>query len=75
MYATEDIEYAQELLIVNREYPAGREENPHAAAPCPEAQNSPSANADTITEIRDAETLDTPLEAETEGSQYAMFDE
>ena len=32
VYATEDIEYAQELLTVNREYPTGREEDPHAAA-------------------------------------------
>ena len=37
VYATEDIEYAQELLIVNQEYPTGREEDPHAAAPCPDA--------------------------------------
>ena len=26
VYAMEDIEYAQELLIVNREYPTGMEE-------------------------------------------------
>ena len=75
MYTTENIEYAQELLIVNWEYPTGREEDPHAAAPCPDAQNSSSADADTITEMRDAETLDTPLEAETEGSHYATYDE
>ena len=37
MYATEEIEYAQELLIVNREYPTGREEETHVATPCPEA--------------------------------------
>ena len=75
VYATEDIEYAQELLIVNREYPTGMEEEPQAAAPGPDAQNSTSAIADTITATRDAETLDISLEAEAEGSQYATFDE
>ena len=75
MYATEDIEYVQELLIVNREYPTGREEDPQAAAPCPHAQTLPSADADTMTAMRDAETPDTTLDEEMEGSQYAMFDE
>ena len=75
VYATEDIEYAQELLIVNQEYPTGREEVPPAAAPCPDAQTSPSANADTMTAMRDAETPDSSLDEETEGSQYATFDE
>ena len=75
VYATEDIEYAQELLIVNREYPTGREEEPQVAAPCPDAQNLTSADAGTITATRDVDPLDTPLEAEAEGSQYATFDE
>ena len=75
MYATEDIEYAKELLIVNREYPTGREEETHVATPCPDAQNSTSADADTITAAREAETLVTSLEAEAGGSQYTTFDE
>ena len=75
MYATEDIEYAQELLIVNREYPTGMEEEPQVAAPGPDAPNSTSADAGTITAMREAETMDTPPEAEAEGSQYATFDE
>ena len=76
VYATEDIEYAQELLIVNRKYPTGREEDPQVAAPCPDAQHSTSADAGTtITATRDAKPLDTPLEAEVEGSQYATFNE
>ena len=73
VYATEDIEYMHELLIVNREYPTGREENPQAAAPCPDAQTLPSVDADTMTAMRDAETPDSPLDEETEGGQYATF--
>ena len=33
VYAMKDIEYAQALLIVNREYPTGMEEEPQVAAP------------------------------------------
>ena len=75
MYATEDIEYAQELLIVNREYPTGMAEEPQVASPGPDAPNLPSADARAITAIQDAENLDTLPEAEAEGSQYATFDE
>ena len=49
MYATEDIEYAQELLTVNREYPTGMEEEPQVAAPGPDAPNLTSADAGAIT--------------------------
>ena len=75
MYATEDIEYAQELLIVNREYPTGMVEEPQVAAPGPDAPNISSADAGATAAVRDEENLDTLPEAEAEGSQYATFDE
>ena len=37
MYATEDIEYTQELLIVNRDYPTGMVEDSQVADPGPDA--------------------------------------
>ena len=42
VYATEDIEYAQELLMVNREYPVTPEEASQADSPHP-AQLTPQA--------------------------------
>ena len=45
VYATEDIEYAQELLIVNREYPTKVEEKPQVEAP--QLDEQAQSNADT----------------------------
>ena len=75
VYATEDIEYAQELLIVNREYPTKMVEESQVAAPGPDTPNISRADAGATAAVRDEENLDTLPEAEAEGSQYATFNE
>ena len=53
VYATEDIEYAQELHIVNREYPTGMVEESQVAAPGPDAPNISSADAGATAAVRE----------------------
>ena len=52
VYATEDIEYAQELLIVNREYPIGMVEDTQVADPGSDAPTLTSADAGAAAAVR-----------------------
>jgi hypothetical protein len=67
VYATEDIEYAQELLMVNREYPVTLEEAPHAAVPRPDAQTPTSADTEAIAEMSITDTPGISLVKAMEG--------
>jgi hypothetical protein len=73
VYATDDIEYVQELLMVNREYPVTVAS--HAAVPCPDAQTLTSADTAAMVEMCTTETPGISLDEAMEGRQYARFDE
>ena len=46
VYATEDIEYAQELLVVNREYPVTPDEASQADSPLLDTQTPTSVDTE-----------------------------
>ena len=59
VYATEDIEYAQELLIVSWEYHIKVEEEPQVEAPRRDKQAQPNADTEARAESGISETPDT----------------
>ena len=75
VYATEDIEYAQELLIVNRECPTIVEEEPQVEAPRLDEQAQPNADTEARAESGIIETSDTPQVEDREGRQYEVLDD
>jgi hypothetical protein len=70
VYVSEDIEYAQELLIANREYPIKAEEEPKVEASRLEEQAQPNADTKARAESGIMETSDTPPAGDREGYQY-----
>ena len=75
VYATEDIEYAQELLMVNREYPVTLEEASQAAAPRSVTQTQTSADTEAMVEMSTTDTPGISLEETIDCRQYARLDE
>jgi hypothetical protein len=75
VYATEDIEYAQELLMVNWEYPFTPDEASQADAPHLATQTPTSADTEVMAEMSTTDIPGISLYDTLNYRQYARLDE
>jgi hypothetical protein len=71
----EDIGYAHELLLVNREYPTQLEEDPQVEAQRQNEHAQSNKGTDAGAESEIIETSCTTIAADLEGHKYATFDD